>query len=53
MKLIVKYFFVAHYFWRVVLDFDKYMLPWQMCCFGGHHGLESSGIRVKVVHVGK
>jgi hypothetical protein len=32
MKLIVIYFFLADfYFWRVVLDLDKYIFPWQAC----------------------
>jgi len=27
MKLIVKYFYWAFYFWEVVLDLGKYILP--------------------------
>jgi len=35
MKLIVKYFLLDFYFWEVVLDLGKYILPWQICLFWG------------------
>jgi hypothetical protein len=36
MKLIVKYFFLADfYFWEVVLDLDKYIFPEQTCFICG------------------
>jgi hypothetical protein len=35
----------------VKLDVDKYIFPWQMCCFGGHFLLESSCNWVNTVYI--
>lgn len=41
-----------YYFWRFVLELDKYNFPWQVCFTqGGHLRLELSSIRVNMVVV--
>jgi len=54
VKLIVKYFFLADfYFLVVVLDLHKYIFPWQTSFFVGRMRLETSCIQVNTEIVGK
>jgi hypothetical protein len=45
------FFLSAYFIFRGMLDLDKYIFPWQVCCSGGHLILESICIWVNTVYI--